>query len=44
MPATHRVTLSPLEDEMLGELRVSPEVPQRTRDRVHILRLNAQGW
>jgi transposase len=44
MPATHRVKLSPLEDEMLSELRVSPEVPQRTRDRAHILRLNAQGW
>ena len=29
---------------MLSELRVATTVPQRTRDRVHMLRLNAQGW
>jgi len=44
MPATLRVRLSPLEEEMLSDLRVSASVPQRTRDRAHILRLNAQGW
>jgi transposase len=44
MPATHRAVLSPLEEEMLSELRVATNVPQRTRDRAHILRLNAQGW
>jgi transposase len=29
---------------MLSELRVATTVPQRTRDRAHMLRLNAQGW
>ena len=29
---------------MLKELRVATTVPQRTRDRAHMLRLNAQGW
>ena len=29
---------------MLSELRVAQTVPQRTRDRAHMLRLNAQGW
>ena len=44
MPAPLRVILSKADDEMLGELRVATTVPQRTRDRAHMLRLNAQGW
>lgn len=44
MPAPLRITLTPEEDRTLTELRVAQSVPQRTRDRAHILRLNAQGW
>ena len=44
MPAPLRIVLSQTEDEMLAELRVATTVPQRTRDRAHMLRLNAQGW
>jgi transposase len=44
MPAPLRITLTPEEDETLSELRQAQGVPQRTRDRAHILRLNAQGW
>lgn len=44
MPAPLRVKLSEAEDSMLKELREATTVPQRTRDRAHILRLNAQGW
>lgn len=44
MPAPLRVTLTPEESEMLRDLRLATTVPQRTRDRAHLLRLNAQGW
>ena len=44
MPAPLRITLTEADDNMLSELRVATTVPQRTRDRAHILRLNAQGW
>lgn len=44
MPAPLRVILTPDEDYMLAELRLAQTVPQRTRDRAHMLRLNAQGW
>lgn len=44
MPAPLRITLTPEEDYTLSELRQAPSVPKRTRDRAHILRLNAQGW
>ena len=44
MPAPLRIILTPEEDETLSELRQASSVPQRTRDRAHILRLNAQGW
>jgi transposase len=44
MPAPLRITLTPEEDNTLIELRVAQVVPQRTRDRAHMLRLNAQGW
>jgi transposase len=44
MPAPLRITLTEADEKMLSELRVDTMVPQRTRDRAHILRLNAQGW
>jgi len=44
MPAPLRTVLSPEEDHTLMELRLAQTVPQRTRDRAHMLRLNAQGW
>lgn len=44
MPAPIRIVLTEEEDRTLSELRVAPTVPQRTRDRAHMLRLNAQGW
>jgi len=44
MPAPIQITLNPEEDRTLTELRVAQAVPQRTRDRAHVLRLNAQGW
>jgi len=44
MPAPLQITLSAEEDRTLLELRVAQTVPQRTRDRAHMLRLNAQGW
>lgn len=44
MPAAIQITLTAEEDRMLSELRVAQTVPQRTRDRAHMLRLNAQGW
>ena len=43
MPAPLRIVLTETEEEMLSELRVAKKVPQRTRDRAHMLRLNAQG-
>lgn len=44
MPAPVHIVLTSEEDQTLSELRVAPTVPQRTRDRAHMLRLNAQGW
>ena len=44
MPAPLRVTLTEDEDLTLFELREATTVPQRTRTRAHIIRLNAQGW
>ena len=44
MPAPIRIVLTESEDRTLLELRVASNVPQRTRDRAHMLRLNAQGW
>lgn len=44
MSAPLRVRLTDLEDLTLLELRSATTVPQRTRDRAHIIRLNAQGW
>ena len=44
MPAPIQITLTAEEERTLSELRVTQSVPQRTRDRVHMLRLNGQGW
>jgi transposase len=44
MPAPLHIVLNPEEERTLSELRVATTVPQRTRDRAHMLRLNAQGW
>jgi transposase len=44
MPAPLRIVLNTEEERTLSELRVAREVPQRTRDRAHMLRLNSQGW
>ena len=43
MPAQLRVLLTEEQDRTLRELRQAPKVPQRVKDRAHILRLNAQG-
>ena len=43
MPAPLRIILSEEEDRTLRELREAQTVPYRTRDRAHMLRLNAQG-
>jgi hypothetical protein len=42
MPAPLRIVLAPEAARTLSELRVASKVPQRTRDRAHMLRLNAQ--
>lgn len=44
MPAPLHIVLTAEEDRTLSELRVATTLSQRTRDRVHMLRLNAQGW
>lgn len=44
MPASVRVVLNEEEDRTLSELRRATTVSQRTRDRSHMVRLNAQGW
>lgn len=44
MPGPIRIVLSETEDLALCELRVNVSLPQRTRDRAHMVRLNAQGW
>lgn len=44
MPAPLRIRLAATEDFTLSQLQVATKVPQRTRKRAHMLRLNAQGW
>lgn len=44
MPAPLRIVLTSEEERTLAELREADNVPQRTRDRAHMLRLNASGW
>lgn len=43
MPAPLRITLTEPEERTLSELRQASTVPYRTRDRAHMLQLNAQG-
>ena len=43
MPAPLRIKLNLSEEETLAELRTAISVPYRTRDRAHMLKLNAQG-
>lgn len=44
MPAPLRIRLASEEDFTLSQSMVATLVPQRTRKRAHMLRLNAQGW
>ena len=44
MPAPLSIRLTAEEDFTLSQLRVATMVSKRTRDRAHMLRLNAQGW
>lgn len=44
MPTPIQLVVTEEEDRTRSELRVALTVPQRTRDRAHMLRLNAQGW
>ncbi len=44
MPVPLRVVLTEAEDLTLVQLRQATTVAQRTRDRAHMIRLNAQGW
>lgn len=39
-----QVTLSQTEDETLLEVRKATTIPQRTKDRAEMLRLNHRGW
>ena len=43
MPAQIRIILTGEEERTLRELRQAQTVPQRVRERAHILQLNAQG-
>jgi transposase len=43
MPAQVRVILTEEQERTLRELRQATTVPQRVKDRAHMLRLNAQG-
>jgi transposase len=43
MPAPLRIKLNLQEEKTLAELRKAVSVPYRTRDRAHMLSLNAQG-
>ncbi len=44
VPAPLHITPNEEDDRPLAELRLAITGPQRTRDRAHMLRLNAQGW
>ena len=44
MPAPLRIVLPEEEARTLCELRMAQTVPYRTRERAHMLLLNAQGW
>ncbi len=44
MGARLRTFLNPEEDRTLFELRTAQGIPQRTKDRAEVVRLNAHGW
>ena len=44
MPAPMRINVTEEQECTLLELPGANCVPQRTRERAHMLRLNAQGW
>jgi transposase len=44
MPAPLKIILTLEQENTLSQLRQAESVPKRTRDRAHMLRLNAQGW
>ncbi|WP_052128233.1 hypothetical protein [Neosynechococcus sphagnicola] len=44
MAAPIQIILTQEEERTLAELRMASTLPQRTRDRDHMLRINAQGW
>ena len=44
MSAPIRIILTAAQEITLSEMREAENLPQRTRDRAHIVRMNAQGW
>ena len=42
MPAPIRIILTAAQEITLSEMREAENLPQRTRDRAHIVRMNAQ--
>lgn len=44
MPAPIRIVLTSAQETTLSEMREAKNFPQRTRDRAHMVRMNAQGW
>ena len=44
MPAPIRIVLTSAQEITLSEMRKAENFPQRTRDRAHMVRMNAQGW
>ena len=44
MPAPIRIVLTSAQETTLSEMREAKNCPQRTRDRAHMVRMNAQGW
>jgi hypothetical protein len=44
MPAPIRIILTAEQEIILSETREAENLPQRTRDRAHMVRMNAQGW
>ena len=44
MPAALKVKLSAVADQKLLQVKQTPEIPQRVRERAEMVRLNAYGW
>ena len=40
----HGYLLTAAQEITLSEMREAENLPQRTRDRAHIVRMNTQGW